>query len=621
MALNIGVNVVEVDGRSSPAIQAAPTSVAAFIGLTERGVPNRPISVTSLQQFRNSFGNYRSDGYLAYVVEGFFLNSGQQSYINRVVGSRSVAASVTLNDRQATPAPTLSITAGSRGFEDPGAWGNRLFIDVRDDPRGITILLADVASGAKSAQLKSLNGFQVGSVVLFMDGANPLYRKITSIDPASQTIRWNDTLQLNATIPTAAQVTSAEFRLIVYYQATPPTGAFTVVEEWPNLSMEADSADYVVNAIDQQFTGSRYITMADVSAGSPVGEKNPAIVSNQLLSDTVGADDAPNALTAADYVGDAGLKTGLYAFDTAQVQLVAIPDAHLLVTSTGDDNGRNSVIHGAIDYCAGRGDCMFVGSAPDRNPGLTIHRALSEYTPQLESDYLNLTVKPFSEQFQANKVYGALYAPWIQVLDPVGTGPNPTRFIPPEGHVMGVYARTDQERGIFKAPAGNAAQVLGALGVSATFTDVQNTDMVRNGLVNSVRTLAGLGTIVTTSRTLSTDTRWWFVSTRLLFNFVKSSLRDGLSFVRQAPNTGELQRSVQFNVVTPFLLGLWRLGAFGSGPPEQVFTVKCDAENNPPDQVNLGYFTVEVYFYPVKPVETIIIIVGQQPSGASATEG
>src|SRR2546429_5204739 len=52
-------------------------------------------------------------------------------------------------------------------------------------------------------------------------------------------------------------------------------------------------------------------------------------------------------------------------------------------------------------------------SAPDRNPGLTIHRALSEYTPQLESDYLNLTVKPFSEQFQANKVYGALYAPWI----------------------------------------------------------------------------------------------------------------------------------------------------------------------------------------------------------------
>lgn len=619
MALNIGVNVVEVDGRSSPTIQAAPTSVAAFLGLTERGVPNRPISVTSLQQFRNAFGNYRSDGYLAYAVEGFFLNSGQQAYINRVVGSGSIAASVTLNDREATAAPALTITAGSRGFENPGIWpNNRLFIDVRDDPRGSTQLQADVAVGATSAQLQSLNGFQVGSVVRFVDGANTFYCKITTINAASKTIGWDGSNPVGTVLNhTSAQVTSAEFRLIVYYQAAPPTGDFAVVEVWPNLSMEADSADYVVNTINQQFTGSLYITVADVSAGSPIGQKNPIIVSNQQLNTVVGAENAP---TSADYVGDAGVKTGLYAFDTAQVQLVAIPDAHLLVTSTGADNGRNSVVQGAIDYCAGRGDCMLVGSAPDRNPGLTIHRALSEYT-QLESDYLNLTVKPFSAQFQANKVYGALYAPWIQVLDSAGTGPNPTRFIPPEGHVMGVYARTDQERGIFKAPAGNAAQVLGTLAVSATFTDVQNTDMVRNGLVNGIRTLTGLGTIVTTSRTLSTDTRWWFVSTRLLFNFVKSSLRDGLRFVRQEPNTGELQRSVQFNVVTPFLLGLWRLGAFGSSPPEQVFTVKCDAENNPPDQVNLGYFTVEVYFYPVKPVETIILIIGQQPSGASATEG
>ncbi len=185
---------------------------------------------------------------------------------------------------------------------------------------------------------------------------------------------------------------------------------------------------------------------------------------------------------------------------------------------------------------------------------------------------------------------------------------------------MGIYARTEQERGIWKAPAGNAAQVRGALDVSATFTDAQNTDLTRNGLVNGIRSLPGLGITVTASRTLSTDTRWWFVSTRLLFNFVKSSLRDGLRFVRQEPNSGELQRMVQFNVVTPFLLGLWRQGAFGSDPPEKVFSVKCDAGNNPPQEVVLGNFKVEVYFYPVKPAETIIIIVGQQPSGASAQE-
>jgi phage tail sheath protein FI len=75
------------------------------------------------------------------------------------------------------------------------------------------------------------------------------------------------------------------------------------------------------------------------------------------------------------------------------------------------------------------------------------------------------------------------------------------------------------------------------------------------------------------------------------------------------------------NVVTPFLLGLWRQGAFGSDDPDDVFTVICDASNNPPAEVNLGNFRIEVYFYPVKPAETIIIIVGQQESGAAASEG
>ena len=77
---------------------------------------------------------------------------------------------------------------------------------------------------------------------------------------------------------------------------------------------------------------------------------------------------------------------------------------------------------------------------------------------------------------------------------------------------------------------------------------------------------------------------------------------------------------VKFNVVTPFLMGLWRQGAFGSSPPDAVFSVKCDAENNPPSEVDVGNFKLEVYFYPVKPAETVIIVVGQQPSGATAAE-
>jgi phage tail sheath protein FI len=333
------------------------------------------------------------------------------------------------------------------------------------------------------------------------------------------------------------------------------------------------------------------------------------VVSNQAL--TGGSEALP---VPVEYAGDPALHTGLNAFDTVAIQLLAVPDVHTL-----NSVGRAAVVNASLGYCAGRGDCMFVGAAPDRGaPAGTTPRSRADYT-QLESSYLG-SVKAYSAPFQAAKVYGALYAPWIRVLDPLAGGPVPARFVPPDGHVMGTFARTEQERGIFKAPAGDAAPVRGALDVAAVFTDVEHTDLVRNGLVNGIRPAPGVGITVAASRTLSTDTRWWFVNVRLLFNFVKSSLKTGLRFVRQEPHTEDLRRAVRLNVVTPFLLGLWRQGAFGSGAPADVFSVKCDAENNSPSEVDLGNFKVEVYFYPVKPAETILIVVGQQPSGASAAE-
>ncbi len=608
MALNVGVNVIEVDGRSNPSIQPAPTSVAAFLGLTERGVPNRSVRISTQDQVRDRFGNPRSDGVLSFAVDGFFLNGGREAYLCRIVGAGSMAAFTTLINRKSPgPAAALRVAAGYRGSEDPGVWGNRLSVDVRDDPRGTTTLQVSTLANALSATLTSVNGFQIGSVVHFQDGLNSFYRKITALDTGTRTITW-----VGPIVPILAsattQVTSAEFSLIVSYRSD--AGAEeAIVERWPMLSMELDSADYAPARINHPFTGSRYITVTDLSGGSLTGEENPAVAAGTPLGS--GSEAAPSS---GDFLGSAAQRTGFHAFDTLQVQLLAAPDAHGL-----NPAGRKAVVQGALDYCAGRGDCMFVGSSPNRGAAVGVTpRSLRDYT-QLESDYLT-ALEADSAQFQAAKVYGALYAPWIRVFDPTFAGPSPSRFVPPDGHVMGVYARTDLERGIWKAPAGNAAVLRGALDAAASFTDVQHTDLVKNGLVNGIRPTAGLGIIVSASRTLSTDTRWWFVNVRLLFDFVKSSLRDGLRFVRQEPHSEELRRRVRLNVVTPFLLGLWRRGAFGSDPPDKVFTVKCDAENNPPSEVDLGNFKIEVYFYPVKPVETILIVVGQQPSGAAAGE-
>jgi phage tail sheath protein FI len=225
--------------------------------------------------------------------------------------------------------------------------------------------------------------------------------------------------------------------------------------------------------------------------------------------------------------------------------------------------------------------------------------------------------RTYGQTFQGTKVYGALYFPWVRVADPIGDTP---KWIPPTGHIMGVYARTERKRGIWKAPAGNAAKLNNVLDIQHHITDAVHTNLVKSGSVNAVRFLPGLGHVIDSSRTLSTNPIWFYVNIRLLFNFVKSSLTGGLRWVVQEPNDETLWNKAKFNSITPFLMGLWRRGAFGAGSPEEVFTIKIDAENNPPDQIQQGYLNIEVYFYPVRPAETIIITIGQQESGATSSE-
>jgi phage tail sheath protein FI len=227
------------------------------------------------------------------------------------------------------------------------------------------------------------------------------------------------------------------------------------------------------------------------------------------------------------------------------------------------------------------------------------------------------SAKSYGKLLQGEKVYGALYAPYIQVVDPIGS----QVWVPPTGYVLGVYARTDQQRGIWKAPAGNAAIVANALDVRAMLNDTDFTDLVKNGSVNLIRPIQGAGIVVDSARTLSTNTLWLYVNVRLLFNYVKTSLRLGLRWVVEEPNDTALWNKVKFNSVTPFLMGLWRRGAFGPGAPKDVFTVKADAENNPTANIQQGILNIEVYFYPSRPAETIVITVGQKGGAATASEG
>jgi phage tail sheath protein FI len=506
MALNIGINVVEVDGRATPSIQAAPTSVAAFIIRAARGLPGMVYRISNWTQFVEHLGGYVGDAYGTYAVRGFFDNGGSVAYVTRLLDATAAAASRTFDDGGAG---ALTVTAGYASVEDPGTWGEAISIHIRD----------------------------------------------------------------NAT-------TAGTYDLLVRYNGA-------VVETWEGLNND-DTAGapgrHPAAVINDEFTGSHYITVTEEATDNPAalgtdGSGNPVFLPLQN-----GVDD-----TLADPANAAALGTAaanaLTRFDIYAVQLVCCPE-------TTHDNW----VDAALTYCANRGDCMFVGHLPEND-------SLSD-------------ARTYGQAWQADKRYGALYFPWIRVRDPLGV----QKWIPPTGHVLGVYARIEGERGIWKAPAGNAALVNGALDVKLQMTDADHTDLVKNGSVNAVRFIPGQGIVIDSSRTLSTNPLWLYVNVRLLFNFVKSSLKSGLRWVVQEPNDQTLWNKVKFNAVTPFLMGLWRRGAFGPGAPEDVFTVKIDAENNPPANIQQGILTVEVYFYPSRPAETIVIMVGQQEGGATAAE-
>jgi len=401
---------------------------------------------------------------------------------------------------------------------------------------------------------------------------------VATIDEAGRMVTWTAALAA-ALDPRFARIRTLEFKLSVLR-----AGSTAPLEAWDGLSMQENVPNYAPTVLNDADAGSRYVTLSDPNAGAPGVKDDPAPGTTSLGG---GAETAP---TDAAWVGSSASRTGLYAFDTVRIQLLACPETQ----SAG-------VVTAALTYCQNRGDSMFVGTAP--------------------RGYDRDGIKTYAGPFRAKKVYGAMYSPWIKIANPLDTtGVSPQLFVPPDGHVLGVYARMAAVNGVWRAPAGDDAVLNLALGVEFPMTDADLTDLVETGSVNGIRAVPGSGIVIDSSRTLSTETRWRYVNVRRLFNFVKASLGDSLRFVAQEPHDQALRNRVKFNVVMPFLLGLWSQGAFGSDPANQVFTIKCDASNNPPAQVQQGYFTLEVYFYPVKPAEKIIITVAQQPSGATTSE-
>ena len=204
-----------------------------------------------------------------------------------------------------------------------------------------------------------------------------------------------------------------------------------------------------------------------------------------------------------------------------------------------------------------------------------------------------------------NSDYAALYFPWIQVFDPA-TRQN--IYVPPSGHIAGIYARVDAQRGVFKAPANEI--ILGALGLKYDISRARQDKLNPNG-INCIRSLNG-NIRVWGARTLGGDANreFKYLSIRRLFNYLRESIDEGTQWAVFEPNAPDLWARIRRNI-NAFLLVTWQSGALFGNTPEQAFFVKCDEETNPPEVRDQGQVITEIGVAVVKPAEFVIFRISQ----------
>jgi phage tail sheath protein FI len=214
----------------------------------------------------------------------------------------------------------------------------------------------------------------------------------------------------------------------------------------------------------------------------------------------------------------------------------------------------------------------------------------------------------------ATSSFAAAYAPQTEIVHLDPGVPEPTRFVPPSGTIAGVYARIDERRGVWKAPAGTASGVQGVVGLGETYTDTRQ-DLLNPNAVNVLREFSGRGILVWGARTLSSDPEWKYVSVRRLANMIERSVVQSTQWVMFERNDEPLWGGVRASVDS-FLQGMWQDGALIGSKPEAAFFVKVGlGETMTQADIDNGRLNIVIGFAPLKPAEFTIVRITHQLSG------
>jgi hypothetical protein len=398
-----------------------------------------------------------------------------------------------------------------------------------------------------------------------------------------------------ATLKALARETGAAADGISLEVTDAPDDTFNLVikrggqeEKFEGLTM-ARGAKNVLEVVNKQ---SQLVTLEEIAVkGIAIPERAPAVGTYALA---VSGTMALAPVSPSHYEGNAGDRTGLGGLEAVdQVTMVCAPDVMAAYQQGAlDKDGVKAVQLAMIAHCERMGDRVaIIDPLPDMN-------AQQAYDwRQNGAGY--------------DSKYAAMYYPWIQVANPFPGGPS-TALVPPSGHMAGIWARSDGERGVHKAPANEI--VRGALGLPITLTPSEQGVLNPVG-VNCIRTFPGRGVRVWGARTLSSDPSWRYLNVRRLFNYVEKSIYIGTQWAVFEPNDQILWAKIRRDI-RAFLTRAWMDGALFGDTPDQAFFVKCDAENNPSITRDAGQLFVDIGIAPVKPAEFVIFRIGQySPEG------
>lgn len=558
-----GVYVEEYDNSPRP-MEGVGTSVAGFVGFAEKGpTEGAPSIITSYREFVRQFGRplsefeYGEYRYLAPAVEQFFVNGGGSCYVSRVHALDAKAASAGMG--------ILSVEAANAG-----KWGNKIQITLSNVERR---RMQMVGKNGDTYVAKNVDGFREGDLVVCGDE----YNRIKSIVDNSVVFEQDFSADIvdTALIPTT-QVYLVETDISVRCGEE--------AENYRGVTFNTASPNY----ISFRMANSELVKIT-VTAGGQLGNPVEAILgegtSDGMFMLGNGQDGSIGKASAGTFIGEdngPGKRTGLEAFvELSNVNMLAVPGITI-----------PEVIVAMVGQCENLKNRFAMIDMPKDSHKV---KDLLQYREMIDSSY------------------AAMYHPWLQVFD---RSANKVDFVPPSGAVAGIYARTDNTRGVHKAPAN---EVVFAAGLSVKYTKEEQ-DFLNPAGVNLIRELPGQGFRVWGARTASSNANFKYVNVRRLFIYVEESIKANTNWVVFEPNDESLWDRVGVTIRS-FLDDMWRNGMLAGGVASEAYFVEIGPSTMSKDDIANGRLICNIGIAPSRPAEFVVFRVTQFTAGALESSG